>query len=83
VPAPGLSSHLAARLRFPQCALPAHALRVPVPPPTLGPAAHRGGRRAGRRRLEGLAPRDNRSGGTQTVPAAALFVLTGASRRTR
>ncbi len=37
----------------------------------------------GTERLERLTPRDNRSGGTQTVPAAALFVLIGASPRTR
>jgi thioredoxin reductase (NADPH) len=34
-------------------------------------------------RLERLTLRDNRNGGTQTVPAAALFVLIGASPRTR
>ena len=51
-------------------------------PPHLGPAAHRGGRQAGTRQLERLTPRDNRSSGTQTVPAAALFVI-GAGPRTR
>lgn len=34
-------------------------------------------------RLEETHPRDNRSGGTQAVPAAALFALIGASPRTR
>ena len=34
-------------------------------------------------RLERLTLHDNRGGGTQTVPAAALFVLIGASPRTQ
>ena len=34
-------------------------------------------------RLERPTPRDNRSGGTQTVPAPALFVLIGDGPRTR
>jgi len=34
-------------------------------------------------RLEGLTLRDNRSGATQTVPAAALFVMIGADPRTQ
>jgi hypothetical protein len=78
VPTPGLSSHLAARLRFPQ------AVWVPVPPPNISVRLHTeavGGQGTGR--LERLTPRDNRSGSTQTVPAAALFVLIGASPRTR
>jgi hypothetical protein len=62
----------------------AQALWVPVPPPNISVRLHTeavGGQGTGR--LERLTPRDNGSGSTQTVPAAALFVLIGASPRTR
>ena len=76
-------SHLAARLRFPQCAWrlrPCGCRCHPNISVRLYTEAV-GGQGTGR--LERLTPRDNRSGGTQTVPAPALFVLIGDSPRTR
>jgi hypothetical protein len=62
----------------------AQTLWVPVSPPNISVRLHTeavGGQGTGR--LERLTPRDNRSGGTQTVPAPALLVLIGDSPRTR
>jgi hypothetical protein len=61
----------------------AQALWVPVSPPTSRSGCTP--RRSAGRAPGGWkdSPHDNRSGGTQTVPAAALFVLIGASPHTR
>ena len=81
-PTPGLSSHLAARLRF-RGVRGGSGLVGAGATPGISVRLHTeavGGQDTGR--LERLPLRDNRSDGTRAVSAAALFVLVGVSPRT-